>query len=53
MGDAAVPPWVADMIHPSHLLGVSFGLSAGQLAVAWIVPGLAISLALLGARKPE
>lgn len=53
MGDAALPPWNADIIHPSHLLGVYLRLSAGQMAIFQIMPGLATSLALLRAPKPE
>lgn len=53
VGATALPPWDADLIHPSHLLGIYLRLSAGQMAMAWIAPGLATSLALFGAQKSE
>lgn len=53
VGDAVAPPWDADIVYPSHLLGIYLRLSAGQVTSSWVMSGLATSLALLGAQNPE
>lgn len=47
--EAATPPWDADVVYPSHLLGICLRLSAGQMTSAWF----GHILALPGAQKPE
>lgn len=51
VGEAVTPPWDADIVYPSHLLGIYLRLSAGQMTSTWSVPGLATSWLCLGLRS--